>query len=133
MFPTKCQGQNDRIGHLVKSRVCQNLDFSIGFAIKISIFILTPLLRFLCLINSFYRRYASCMYYIYIYIYVYRLYPTKINRYPIYPICLRVALKQIVFQRTKSNCCWGLLFTSTPSGEAYFLTACNHYHFGTMW
>ena len=40
----------------------QNLDFSIGFATKISIFKLRPLFRFLCLINSFYRRYVSCVY-----------------------------------------------------------------------
>ena len=48
----------------------QNLDFSIGFVTKISIFELRPLFRFLCLINSFYRTYASCIY----------------NIYPIYPI-----------------------------------------------
>ena len=31
------------------------------FAIKTSIFQLRPLLRFLCLINSFYRRYVCCI------------------------------------------------------------------------
>ena len=54
----------------------QNLVFSIGLATKISIFKLRPLFRFLCLINPFYRRYASCMYNI-----------SKIsNKYPIYLI-----------------------------------------------
>jgi hypothetical protein len=41
---------------------CQNLPFIMFFAIKTSIFQLRPLLRFLCLINSFYRRYVSRMY-----------------------------------------------------------------------
>ena len=38
---------------------------SIGFATKILIFTPPPLLCFLCLINSFYRRYVSCVYIIY--------------------------------------------------------------------
>ena len=62
MFPTKCQGQNDRMGRPVISCFRQNLDFSIGFATKISTLTLPPLLRFLCLINSFYRKYVSCVY-----------------------------------------------------------------------
>ncbi len=41
---------------------CQKLLFRLNFAIKTSIFKLRPLLRFLCLINSFYRRYVSSMY-----------------------------------------------------------------------
>ena len=82
MFPTKCQGQNGRMGNPVISYVRQNLDFSIRFTTHILIFILPPphhhhLLRFLCLINSLCRRSALCMYNIsnisnikkYIYIY----------------------------------------------------------------
>ncbi len=61
MFPTKCQGQNDRMGRAVISCFCQNLQFWLYFAIKTSIFKLRPLLRFLCLINSFYRRYVCCI------------------------------------------------------------------------
>ena len=61
MFPTKFFRQNDRMGRPVISCFCQNLDFSIGFASNISNFT-PPLLRFLCLINSFYRRYVSCVY-----------------------------------------------------------------------
>ena len=62
MFPTKCQGQKDRMGRTVMSCFCQNLDFIIGTATKTSFFKCPPPLRFLCLINSFYRRYVSCMY-----------------------------------------------------------------------
>ena len=62
MDPTKCQGQNDRMGRTVTLYVCYNLVFTIGFAIQISIFTLPLLLRFFCLINSFYRRYDSCVY-----------------------------------------------------------------------
>ena len=40
---------------------CKNLDFSIAVVIKITIFSLPPLLRFLCPMNSFYSRCASCM------------------------------------------------------------------------
>ena len=39
----------------------QNLQFRMYVAIKTSIFELRPLLRFLCLINSFYRRYVCCI------------------------------------------------------------------------
>ena len=45
----------------VISCFCQNLQFRLYFAIKTSIFKLRPLLRFLCLINSFYRRYVCCI------------------------------------------------------------------------
>ena len=62
MFSTKCQGQNDRMGHMVISCFCQNLDFSIGFAIKISNFILPPPFHFLNLINSFYKKCIFCIY-----------------------------------------------------------------------
>jgi len=62
MFPTKCQVQNDRIDRAVISCFCQNLQFRLYFVIKTSIFKLRPLLRFLCLINSFQRRYVSSMY-----------------------------------------------------------------------
>ena len=62
MFLTTCQGQNDRIERAVIWCFCQNLQFRLNFAIKTSIFKLRPLLRFLCLINSFYRRYVSSMY-----------------------------------------------------------------------
>ena len=62
MFSTKCQVQNDRTNREKISYFCQNLQFRMYFAIKTSIFQLRPLLRFLCLINSFYRRYVSCMY-----------------------------------------------------------------------
>ena len=62
MFPTNCQVQNDRTNLEKKSCFCQNLQFSVCFAIETSILKLRPLLRFLCLINSFYRRYVSSMY-----------------------------------------------------------------------
>ena len=61
-FPTKCQGQNDRMGRTVMSCVCQNLDFIIGFAMKTSIFKRPPPLRFICLISLFYGGYVSSMY-----------------------------------------------------------------------
>ena len=62
MFTTKCQVQNDRTNYEKISCFCQNLDFTLYFTIKTSIFKLRSLFRFLCLINSFYRRYVSCMY-----------------------------------------------------------------------
>ena len=62
MFTTKCQVQNDRTNRQKVSCFCQNLQFRLYFAMKTSIFKLRPLLRFLRLINSFYRRYVSCMY-----------------------------------------------------------------------
>ena len=62
MFSTKCQVQNDRTNWEKISCFCQNLDFTLYFTIETSIFKLRPLFRFLCLINSFYRRYVSCMY-----------------------------------------------------------------------
>ena len=62
MFPTKCQRQNDRMGRPVISCVDQNLDFTIGFVTQVSSFTSPWLLRFLCLINSLYSRYVSCMY-----------------------------------------------------------------------
>ena len=40
---------------------CQNLQLKLCFAIKTSVVKLRPLLRFLCLINSFYRRYVCCI------------------------------------------------------------------------
>ena len=73
MFSRKCQVQNDRINWEKISCFCQKLDLTLYFAIKTSIFKLRPLFRFLCLINSFYRRYVSC---------IYNIYPI----YPIYPI-----------------------------------------------
>ena len=53
MFSTKFQVQNDRTNRKKISCVCQNLQFRMYFAIKTSMFELLPLLRFLCLINSF--------------------------------------------------------------------------------
>ena len=50
------------MGRTVISCFRQNLDFSIGFAMKMSNFTLPPILRFLCLINSFCRRYVPCKY-----------------------------------------------------------------------
>ena len=73
MFSRKCQVQNDRINWEKISCFCQKLDLTLYFTIKTSIFKLRPLFRFLCLINSFYRRYVSC---------IYNIYPI----YPIYPI-----------------------------------------------
>ena len=61
MFPTKPQGQNDRMARAVISCFCQNLQFRLYFASKTLIFKLRPLLRFLYLINSFYRRYVCCI------------------------------------------------------------------------
>ena len=46
----------------VISCFCQNLLFRLYLAIKSPIFKLRPLLRFLYLINSFYRRYVPSMY-----------------------------------------------------------------------
>ena len=62
MFSTKCQVQNDRTNREKISCSCQILPLRMYFAIKTSIFQLRPLLRFLHLINSFYRKYVSCMY-----------------------------------------------------------------------
>ena len=62
MFSRKCQVQNDRTNREKISCFRQKLDFTLYFTIKTSIFKLWPLFRFLCLINSFYRRYVSCMY-----------------------------------------------------------------------
>ena len=62
MFSRKCQVQNDRINWEKISCFRQHLDFTLYFTIKTSIFKLRPLFRFLCLINSFYRRYVSCVY-----------------------------------------------------------------------
>ena len=61
MFSRKCQVQNDRINWEKISCFCQKLDLTLYFTIKTSIFKLRPLFRFLCLINSFYRRYVSCI------------------------------------------------------------------------
>ena len=75
MFSRKCQVQNDRTNWEKISCFCQKLDLTLYFTIKTSIFKLRPLFRFLCLINSFYRRYVSC---------IYNIYPI----YPIYPLDL---------------------------------------------
>ena len=50
------------MGRPVISCFRQNLDFSIRFADKSRFSPFPPLLRFLCLINSFYRKYVSCVY-----------------------------------------------------------------------
>ena len=62
MFSRKCQVQNDRINLEKIECFRQHLDFTMYFTIKTSIFKLWPLFRFLCLINSFYRSYVSCVY-----------------------------------------------------------------------
>ena len=62
MFSTKRQVQNDHTNRENISCFCQTLQFRMYLAIKTPIFQLRPLLRFLYLINSFYRRYVSCMY-----------------------------------------------------------------------
>ena len=62
MFSRKCQVQNDRINQEKISCFRQKLDFTLYFTINTSICKLRPLFRFLCLINSFYRRYVSCVY-----------------------------------------------------------------------
>ena len=59
MFPTKWKGQHDRIDRAVISCFCRNLLFMIVFVIKTSISKPPHLLCFLCLINSFERRYVS--------------------------------------------------------------------------
>ena len=61
MFSRRCQEQNDRTNQEKISCFGQNLDFTLYFTIKTSIFKLWPLFRFLCLINSFYRRYVFCI------------------------------------------------------------------------
>ena len=66
MFPTKCRVQNDRTNREKMSCFCQNLLCTIYFTIKTSIFKLRPLFRFLCPINSFYRRCVSCIHIQYI-------------------------------------------------------------------
>ena len=53
---------NYRRGRLVISCFRANLEFSIGYATRISIVTPPSLLCFLCLIDLFYRRYVSCMY-----------------------------------------------------------------------
>ena len=60
----------------------QNLDFTLYFTIKTSIFKLWPLFRFLCLINSFYRRYVSCVYNISNIYDIYSIYPNNPNLLP---------------------------------------------------
>ena len=62
MFSRKCQVQNDRTNQEKISCFHQKLDLTLYFTIKTSIFKLWPLFRFLCLINSFYRSYVSCVY-----------------------------------------------------------------------
>ena len=120
MFPTKCQGQNDRMGRTVMSCFCQILDFIIGFATKISIFKHPPLLRFLCLINSFYRRYVSCMYNISNISNIYQI-------YPIYPIYWRLTIKKIVFRELNLTVAGACFSQPRQGGQAYFLTAFYHY------
>ena len=46
MFSTKCQVQNDRTNYEKISCFCQNLDFTLYFTIKTSIFKLRPLFVF---------------------------------------------------------------------------------------
>ena len=82
MFSTKCQWQNDRMGRPAISCFRQNPDFSIGFATKILIFTNPPLVRFLCLINSFYRKYVSCVYNISNISNIYSIYPINPNLLP---------------------------------------------------
>ena len=53
--------QNDFTNRLKLWRVCQTLNFTFYFTIKMSIFKLWPLFRVVRLINSFYRRYVFCM------------------------------------------------------------------------
>ena len=104
MFPTKCQGQNDRMRSMIISCFRQHLDFSIGFATNISIFKLRLLFRFLCLINSFYRRCVSCVYIIYPVYPIYPIYPIY-PVYPIYPIyCLTISYYFLLF-RAIVRCC----------------------------
>ena len=76
MFSRKCQVQNDRTNQQKISCFGQKLDFMLFLTIKTLIFKLWPLFRFLCLINSFYRRYVSCV------SITYPIYPI----YPIHPI-----------------------------------------------
>ena len=87
MFPTKCRGQNDRVGRPVISCVCQNLDVSLFNWICHSNlkFYATPLLHFLCLIISFYRRYVSC-------IYIISNISNTYSIYPIYRVSIQYAL-----------------------------------------
>ena len=90
MFSRKCQVQNDRINWQKISCFCQKLDLTLYFTIKTSIFKLRPLFRFLCLINSFYRRYVSC---------IYNIYPI----YPIYPIDIQYIQYILQIHRLISN------------------------------
>ena len=63
MFSKKCQVQNDHMHWEKISCVCQILDLTLYFTIKISIAKLRPVTTFcfLCRIDSFYRRYVSYM------------------------------------------------------------------------
>ena len=63
--PTKCQGQNDRMGSWI---------FQLDLLLRSRSSPCLSLLRCLCLSNSFYRRYVSCMYNI----------SNRKLRYPIY-------------------------------------------------
>ena len=77
----------------------QNLDFSIGFATEISIFTLPPpLLCFLCLIYSFYRKHVSCVCNIsnISNIYIQYILSTLIFFGGCFPICLGIFYKSYV-------------------------------------
>ena len=62
MFPKKCQGLNDRT-HLGQiESFCEHLDSALYVTIKLRFFNCDHFFRFLCLINSLYKRCVSCMY-----------------------------------------------------------------------
>ena len=74
------------------------VDVSIEFATKISMFKLRPFWGFLCLINSLYRRYVSCVYNICYYIYIIYIEYIYIYIYPIYPIyCFTISCYFLLF------------------------------------
>ena len=106
MFPTKCQGQNHRMGRTVISCFHQHLDFSIWFAIKIS-YINSPFLRFLCLVYSFYTRYVPCMYNI----------SNISNSYPICPIYPADTSAHFEFfsGRTRQKSTWEAIVINVPT------------------
>ena len=63
-FPTKCQEQNDHVACAVISCVVKIWTLQLGLLLKSQFLLYSLRLPLLHLINSFCRRYVSCMYHI---------------------------------------------------------------------